>query len=525
MELLRVPDLHPSALFPGAIVGSWRVLGRRGRGVYGAVYCAVKVGQEQAGLVAIKIAVHEGDLRFQREVELLSRIRHPSIPRLLDHGEWCSPTGLVFPYIVMEWVEGTPLYDWSATHNPSSRQGLRLLAQLARALEATHAAGGVHRDVKGDNVLVREGDGQAFLMDFGAGHHTGATPLTWEPLPPGTPTYRSPEAWRTMLESGRLASQHYTARPTDDLFALGVMAYRLVTEEYPPSLEPREDEDGRWYVPFFSPRPPQARNARVHPQLSALILRMLSVDPEARGSARELAEALEQAAVQVGPEADQPLFEWEARERSERSTEDAFEESPLGYPCRRRVVEVVRAAEQREAMAKAAAARLEAEVQARATAPTERVSSAQPQPAFRWRLWFILVAIGLGLYLIMGAQSHAPTRWEPREESQVARSEARDAGSGADGGTIGVGDTMLASVIRQDPLPPHVRGIKVDMPPQPLNGQHRPPCEEGEVALHGGCWVKLDVKPPKCAKYAYELDGGCYIPVIKSPRPDTSKEP
>lgn len=521
MELLRPPDLHPSALFSGTVVGSWRVVGRRGRGVYGAVYCAVKAGQEQAGLVALKIAVHEGDPRFEREVELLSRTHHPNIPRLLDHGEWRASAGSVYPYIVMEWVEGAPLYDWSATHNPSSRQAFRLLAQVARALEATHAAGGVHRDVKGDNVLVREGDGRAFLMDFGAGYHTGASQLTWEPLPPGTPTYRSPEAWRTMVDSGRLANQRYTARATDDLFALGVMAYRLATEEYPPSLEPRDDEDGRWYVPVFSPRPPQARNARVHPQLSALILRMLSVVPEARGSARELADALERAAEQAGPEADQPLFEWEALEPSERSTEDAFEEAPLGYPRRRRVVEVVRAAEQREAMAKAAAAQLEAERLARATALTDKATPAQPQPPFPSSLiWLGLAGVGL---LVLGLNMHRAERWEPENVPPVARVEKIDGGA-PDAGTAGLGDNSLTSAVSPTLSMPHVAGIRLNMPPQPLKGQRVPPCGKGEFEIRGGCWDKLEAKPPECEDYAYVWQGGCYKPTVLPERPSTSDE-
>jgi serine/threonine-protein kinase len=94
----------------------------------------------------------------------------------------------------MQWVEGVPFYDWSESHNPTSRQILLLLAQVARALAATHEAKGVHRDMKGDNVLVSL-DGQAFLTDFGACTYAGAKLLTDQPLPPGTPNYRTPEAW------------------------------------------------------------------------------------------------------------------------------------------------------------------------------------------------------------------------------------------------------------------------------------------------------------------------------------------
>lgn len=64
----------------------------------------------------------------------------------------------------------------------SSRQVLNLLAQAARALQATHEAGGVHRDVKGGNVLVRPADAWLFLMDFGAGNYEGAERLTASPF-------------------------------------------------------------------------------------------------------------------------------------------------------------------------------------------------------------------------------------------------------------------------------------------------------------------------------------------------------
>jgi hypothetical protein len=80
---------------------------------------------------------------------------------------------------------------------------------VARALEATHAACGVHRDVKGDNVLVRPADGRVFLTDFGAGHYRGAATLTTKLLPPGTPAYRSPEAWGFLRVFRRHPTAHY----------------------------------------------------------------------------------------------------------------------------------------------------------------------------------------------------------------------------------------------------------------------------------------------------------------------------
>jgi len=116
-----------------------------------------------------------------------------------------------YPYLVMDWVEGESLYEWAERRNPSQRQVLTLLAQVARALEATHAAGGLHRDVKGSNVLVRLSDSRAFLTDFGAGDYRGAATLTSKLLPPGTSCYRSLEAWAFLQAFRRNPTAHYPA--------------------------------------------------------------------------------------------------------------------------------------------------------------------------------------------------------------------------------------------------------------------------------------------------------------------------
>ena len=300
--------LYPARLPPGTRVGPWRVLERRGWGAYGAVYRALGV-EDVLGPVALKLALYPGDERFAREAELLSRIRHPNVPRLLGRGSWLQPGGfLPHPYLAMAWVEGVCLYEWARVQRPSSRQVLTALASLARALEATHAAGGVHRDVKGDNVLVSAADGQVFLTDFGSGHFVGAATLTSPPFPPGTPHYRSPEAWRSVRLPFHPSATPYAPGPADDVFALGVTAWRLVTGEYPPTASPLDKDCHVWSPEGAGPRPARAVNVRCCAELSELVSRMLSVRPQARGSARELAEALERAARKAGPEAEVPLF-------------------------------------------------------------------------------------------------------------------------------------------------------------------------------------------------------------------------
>jgi serine/threonine protein kinase len=289
-------------------VADWLLLGCHGHGGFGVVYRAVRVGHESEGPVALKMALFPWEPRSMREVGLLSLLQHPSIPRLLGHGFWEHSSGMFFPFVVMEWIEGMSLYEWAREHHPNNAQLFQVLAQLARALEVTHARRAVHRDVKGDNILVRRSDGRAMLMDFGAGHYQSAARITSQPLPPGTPAYRSPEAWLFAVRSRNSPEARYLPGPADDVYALGVTAYRLVTGEYPPSLELRQDVEGTWYVATSSLPAPTELNPRVAPPLSALIVRMLSVSPEARGTAGELAQALEAEAeeVQAAPAPPRP---------------------------------------------------------------------------------------------------------------------------------------------------------------------------------------------------------------------------
>jgi eukaryotic-like serine/threonine-protein kinase len=292
-----------AGLAAGTEVGAWRVVSHQGQGAYGAVYRAERIGAEDTGPFALKLALHPLDPRFEREGELLSRLNTPHVPRLHDRG-WWMPEGTPFPYLVMEWVEGLPLYEWRPRHVLTSRQVLRLLAQVARALEATHAVEGVHRDVKGDNIRVRA-DGTAVLTDFGSSNYRQAQTLTHQHPPPGTPEYQSPECQRFQWETRHQPRIRYEAQPADDVYALGVTAYRLCTGQYPPGLELKQTEEGFEFVD--PPWVPPETLASVCPELAALIRRMLHEEPTSRGSAALVAQALERAAKKAGRAADQPL--------------------------------------------------------------------------------------------------------------------------------------------------------------------------------------------------------------------------
>jgi serine/threonine protein kinase len=498
---LSALELGPTALSLGTKVGAWRVYGIRGQGAYGTVYRAMPEGLMQRGPCALKLAVHPADSRFEREVELLSRIRHPSVPRLLDAGLWLSPSGGSHPFLVMEWVEGEPLYSWAARRNPSSREVLALLAQAAGALQATHEVSAVHRDVKGDNMLVRPSDGRLFLTDLGSGYFARAARLTPVHGLPGTPAYRSPALWEYARWGKPGATSCLLARPEDDVFALGITAYRLVTDTYPLFLHPELKQGKSWLPGGEGAVPPRQLNPRVDSQLNALILRMLSPRLEERGSAGELAQAMERGVAHAGPPADAPLFAWETLKSSEWTQEDLTEAEHLGHRPRRRARERALVAAQADAAARAQPERRKAEARAPASRPARWVS---PQ---RWLPWLAAVlALGLRPEGAMLSQG------EPRfPVAPGTSSEEPDA--------VSFGETAP----RSSPAVTHSsekEGITEEFPEQPLPGQLQPDargrCPNKQRAINGGCWAKVDSELKDCPTIGFTYQGACYV-IVRAP--------
>jgi hypothetical protein len=364
----------------------------------------------------------------------------------------------------------------------------------------------VHRDVKGGNALVRPADGRLFLMDFGAGNYKGAERLTSSPLPPGTHLYRSPEAWEFDLHQGWRHLALYVAGPADDVFALGVMAYRLVTDEYPPLT------DG------IGCRSPREVNPRVDRRLDALIQRMLSPEPEERGTAKELAEELERACEQEGPEADAPLFEWETVERPEWPQEGLAAAEELGHRVLRRDREVVRVAAEADAARRAEAERLQAR------APSQAAPRAEHGAPREWSgpglLW--LAAVMVLASLVLWWPRHKEPERTHEELAVVREVTAEEKG---DGGVTYVGDNALMSSYATMKAPAD-RGIAQEVPPKPQPGQLKPDakgqCHKGYVAINGGCWLKADVSLEECKAIGFEYRGGCYAPIFPPMREPTS---
>ncbi len=217
---------RPEEFQAGARVGPYRILELLGRGGMGSVYRAVRE-EDFEKPVAIKVIRRDlpGVLtvrRFHAERQILARLEHPGIARLLDGGATADGG----PYLVMEYVEGVPIADHCDAHRLGIRRRLELFLQVLEVLAYAHRNLVVHRDLKPDNILVTAG-GAIKLLDFGIAKlldpsdalSSGVTLPAQRPM---TLRYASPEQVRR--EPITTAS---------DVYSLGVVLYQLLTGESP----------------------------------------------------------------------------------------------------------------------------------------------------------------------------------------------------------------------------------------------------------------------------------------------------
>lgn len=278
--------INPMLLQPGQLVDGWRIMELLGAGTYGAVYRVEKGGQS----FALKLAMHRdssGDAeqaarRLMRELGCLVHLDHPNIVATHAHGRWPDPrTG--WHYVVLDLVEGSTLDAWVERMQPTAREVVRVFGKLAAAMAHMHERGVFHRDLKLANLMVRTVGGEPVILDFSAGDYTHAADLTDAPLPPGTRRYRSPEAARFLRKHGDRNDARYEFKVTDDVYALGVCLYDVLTAPRPTGDEPRVRVEGR-----VMPPSPRELNPRVPATLSDVALRFIARRPEQRPPTAEV---------------------------------------------------------------------------------------------------------------------------------------------------------------------------------------------------------------------------------------------
>ena len=252
-------------------IGDYILERELGRGAFGVVYRAHRQGQPNAP-VALKIVTGRGNTdRMLLEPAVLSRLDHPCIVRLEDY--FLSGDDLV---LALEFIDGKDLKTLLDEGETFSQADIRdLLLQMGSALAAAHAENVVHRDIKHANILVArlpEGRYRFVLTDFGIGQMSEGIQL--EKSTGGTYLFMAPEQLR-----GRPG-------PQSDLWALGVVAYRLLTGRMPfpgPTIKELTSQ-----VLYGAAVPPsQVCRESVDPQLEKVVLHLLDRSLQERTASAE----------------------------------------------------------------------------------------------------------------------------------------------------------------------------------------------------------------------------------------------
>ncbi len=258
-----------------------------GRGTHYTLYQAVDPRRGQ--MVVIKIlhvtpdAPESGadpnlasvlETRLQREAHALSSLSHPGIPAIYEMGEQDG-----HPFLIMEYLVGHPLRQHLDQRSLTMPQTLDILSQAADAIDAVHAEGILHRDIRASNIMLLH-DGRVKLVEFGLARQPGDTTVTLMGALVGEPAYMAPEQLRGS-----------PATPQSDLWALGVLLYEMLAGRAP--FEGANFQMVAHQVIMGEPAPVSG----LPDALQAVLARALEKDPDKRyPAALDMVHAVKKAA-------------------------------------------------------------------------------------------------------------------------------------------------------------------------------------------------------------------------------------
>ncbi|MFI6997912.1 protein kinase [Nocardia sp. NPDC050175] len=259
-----------------------RLLGRGGMGQVWLAYDDAGARWVALKLLPTELAADAGyRKRFEREAEVVARLRDPHIPRIHRFGEI---DGRLF--IDMEFVEGHDLAGKVAAGKLAPAAAVGIVGQVAVALDTAHRAGLVHRDVKPSNIVVHS-SGFAYLIDFGIAHGIGQTAVTTTGLAIGTLAYMAPERFTGKADA------------RSDVYSLACVLYECLT-----AARPYGDTDPAQQMhAHLMTDPPRAalHNAAVPAALDAVIARAMAKSPADRYATAGDFAAAAQAAIGTQP--------------------------------------------------------------------------------------------------------------------------------------------------------------------------------------------------------------------------------
>jgi eukaryotic-like serine/threonine-protein kinase len=259
-------------------------------------------------------------VRFEREVQMTAQLSHPNTVAVYDYGR--TPDGVF--YYAMEYLDGINLEELVREFGPQpAGRVIAILDQVCGALAEAHALGLVHRDIKPANIILTERGGEldvAKVLDFGlvkpvASDAAGVT-VSGSAVLAGTPLYMSPEAMTTPD----------TGDPRSDLYALGAVAYYLLTAH--PVFEAESVVEIVGHHLHTEPVAPSLRTShRIPADLEAVVLQCLRKTPQQRPqSARSLRDALRRCVVEPWTDDDASTW-WRQFRAKEKAREGRLPEA------------------------------------------------------------------------------------------------------------------------------------------------------------------------------------------------------
>lgn len=315
----------------GEKMGNYQILDLIGHGGMGSVYLAERADEAYDRQVALKVMRRGMDTpsniaRLKRERNILANLDHPNIARLLDGG--ITRQGL--PFLIMEYVDGTPLHEYCNRYRLSLEERLELFKSICKAVQHAHANAIIHRDLKPSNILVTGGR-EIKVLDFGIAK-------LLEPEGADSQLFQTRTNAR-ILTLGYASPEQLEKKPVStasDIYTLGILLYELLSGTHPFDLENKDLTEIEEIIRYQSPDKPSVKflsfpkeQQQIADQrgttpsalaqilegdLDAIVMKALRKEPGARYSSPEqMVEDLRRRSVNLPVIAREDTFQYNAR--------------------------------------------------------------------------------------------------------------------------------------------------------------------------------------------------------------------
>lgn len=458
------------------IAGRFRVASRIGGGEASIVYSVREIGTER--VLALKAIVKENTQAFRRlraEYDTLSKLNHRNVVKVHEWGE-----DEVCAFFTMDKIEGTSLFRFITGRLMTVAETLELFKQVVFTVAYLHDRGIVHRDLTPGNILVSKG-GTVTLIDFGICRSPQREVITAKHDMTGTLQFVSPEMAAVMLGSKDPRLQRQATTAPADVYALGVLLYRLLTGRWPHGEHGRAPAARLDYLKRVAKGKP-ARSEFMFPGIGLVATAMLAPVEQRPATAMKLLRPFEDAVAAVAS--------------ASLAGEEVY--SPLCANMLRQVVAAAEAEQAREEQGRAAMTAQEVGGNARRAGSGPAAIRGRPEGFHPWEQFALLGGAGLSMAAALLIMVSGGSR--PAGEALVTQT---DEIGDIPAGVLVVNSPNEEAAVSWDASLVTTREsafdnllallVHVNLITGPVPGQKRYPCNgfKKHKAWKGGCWYLM----------------------------------